>query len=97
MSTAAQPAKKATTSTTDNKGNQVFLFDRDNYKWMLAGVALIIIGLFLLSGGKSPDPHKFNYDEIYSFRRITLAPIVIVAGFVIEVFAIMKKPKQTQE
>ncbi len=99
MSTAAQPAKKpaASISNTTHKGNQVFLFDKDNYMWMIGGVVLIIIGLFLLSGGKSPDPHKFNYDEIYSFRRITLAPIVIVAGFVVEVFAIMKKPKQTQE
>ncbi len=86
-----------TKKTPVNNGNQVFLFDKDNYMWMLAGVALIIVGLMLLSGGKSPDPHKFNYEEIYSFRRITLAPIVIVAGFVVEVFAILKKPKQTQE
>ena len=73
-----------------------FLFDKDNYVWMIGGVALILIGFFLMSGGKSPDPHKFNYDEIYSFRRITLAPIVILAGFVVEVFAIMRKPKDNQ-
>jgi hypothetical protein len=77
------------------KGNQVFLFDRSNYMWMAAGFALIMIGFFLMTGGKSPDPHKFNYDEIYSFRRVTLAPILIVLGFVIEVYAIMKKPVDT--
>jgi len=46
-----------------------------------------------MAGGKSPDPHVFNYDEIYSFRRITLAPILIIAGFIVEVVAIMRKPK----
>ena len=70
-----------------------FLFDKENYMWMAAGVALILIGFMLMSGGKSPDPHKFLWDEIYSFRRITLAPIVILTGFGIEVYAIMKLPK----
>ncbi len=78
------------------RGNQVFLFNKENYTWMIGGVLLILIGFFLMSGGKSPDPHKFNYDEIYSFRRITLAPIVILLGFVVEVFAIMKKPVETE-
>ena len=59
---------------------------------MIGGVVLILIGLALMAGGKSPDPHKFNYDEIYSFRRITLAPIIMMIGFAIEVYAIMKKP-----
>ncbi len=75
--------------------NQTFLFDKENYMWMIGGVALILIGFMLMAGGKSPDPHQFNYDEIYSFRRITLAPIVILLGFAIEVYAIMKKPKTT--
>lgn len=79
------------------KGNQVIMFDRDNYTWMIIGFLLIIIGFFLMSGGKSPDPTKFNYDEIYSFRRITLAPLVMMLGFVLEVYAIMKKPRQRQE
>jgi hypothetical protein len=58
---------------------------------MLVGAALIIIGMFLMSGGKSTDPNVFNANEVYSFRRITLAPIVIVAGFIVEIFAIFKK------
>jgi hypothetical protein len=98
MATATKPqqskyAKPATPKAP--RGNQVFLFDKDNYRWMIAGVVLILIGFALMSGGKSPDPHKFDYDAIYSFRRITLAPIVILLGFAVEVYAIMKKPKET--
>ncbi len=90
------PARGARAVKKDEpRGNQTFLFGKENYQWMIAGVVLILIGFALMSGGKSPDPHQFNYDEIYSFRRITLAPIVILLGFVIEVFAIMKKPKET--
>ena len=70
-----------------------FLFDKENYMLMFAGLALILIGFVLMSGGKSADPHQFNYEEIYSFRRITLAPIVLLAGIGLEVYAIMKRPK----
>lgn len=76
-----------------NNSKQDFLFDKSNYKWMLIGVAFILLGLVLMAGGKSPDPHKFNYDEVYSFRRITLAPIMILLGLAIEVYAIIKKDK----
>lgn len=61
---------------------------------MLIGIALIFLGIALTSGGKSTDPHTFNYDEVFSFRRITLAPIMIMIGFGIEIYAIMKKPAQ---
>lgn len=104
---AAQPAKPAANrfATSKNKsalnkeprGNQTFLFDRTNYMWMIGGVVLILIGFALMSGGKSPDPHKFLYNEIYSFRRITLAPIVVLLGFAVEVYAIMRKPVDTVE
>lgn len=77
------------------RGNQTFLFDKRNYMWFGIGLACIVLGFFLLSGGKSPDPHQFNYNEVYSFRRITLAPIVILLGFAIEAYAIMlKHPSQ---
>lgn len=88
MSTTKSPLNKS----NEPKGNQVFLFDRSNYTFMIAGVVLILIGFVLMSGGKSPDPHQFNYDEIYSTRRITIAPLLILIGFAIEVYAIMKKP-----
>jgi hypothetical protein len=60
---------------------------------MLIGLVTIVIGLILMAGGKSTDPNVFNENEVYSFRRITLAPFLIVAGLLIEVFAIMKKCK----
>lgn len=77
------------------RGNQLFLFDRSNYLWMGIGFICIVIGFLLMIGGKSPDPHQFLYDEIYSFRRITLAPLLILIGFAIEAYAIMKLPADT--
>jgi hypothetical protein len=71
----------------------VQLFDKQNYLWMLIGAAVLALGFFLMAGGKSADPNQFNDNEIYSTTRITIAPILIIAGFVIEIFAIMKKPK----
>jgi len=91
MATANTKTTAKSTGSTP-KGNQVFLFDKSNYTWMIGGVVLILIGLALMAGGKSADPHQFNYDEIYSFRRITLAPVIMMIGFAIEVYAIMKKP-----
>ena len=87
------PSTEATKASV--KAQQTFLFDRENYIWMLGGLALIFLGLFLMSGGKSANPNEFNYAEIYSFRRITLAPVLMMIGFSIEVYAIMKKPKET--
>lgn len=69
------------------------IFTKENYQLMIIGLVVMAIGFFLMSGGKSPDPKVFDADAIYSFRRITLAPILIVGGLVIEVFAIMKKPR----
>ena len=66
-------------------------FGKSNYTWMLIGAVCIMIGMFLMSGGKSPNPDVFDANEVYSFRRITLAPIVIIIGFVIEIYAIFKK------
>lgn len=73
------------------------LFGKENYILMLVGLIIMGIGFFAMAGGKSADPMKFNDNEIYSFTRITLAPILIMIAFVIEIFAIMKKPKVTNE
>ena len=81
---APSPAPAAST------GN---LFGRDNYMWIIAGIVLVALGILLMSGGKSADPNVFRENEVYSFRRITLAPIVILLGLGIEVYAIFKKPK----
>ena len=58
---------------------------------------LLLIGFLMLNGGKSENPNEFNYAEIYSFRRLTLAPIMLMLGFGVEAYAIMKKPKETSE
>ncbi len=80
---------------TDNKQLATNpLFGKDNYIWMIAGGIVLIIGFFLMAGGKSTDVTKFNDNEIYSTTRITVAPILIMAGFIIEIFAIMKKPSK---
>lgn len=92
-SAAPAAVEKKTFKTARPEREQYFLFDKENYFWMIGGLALIFIGFMLMSGGKSPNPHEYLYDEIYSFRRITLAPIVMLIGFSVEVYAIMKKPK----
>jgi hypothetical protein len=75
-----------------NNNKSLAFFGKSNYIWMALGVALIILGMILMSGGKSADPNVFNANEVYSFRRITLAPILIIAGFIVEIYAIFKKP-----
>ena len=71
---------------------QQFLFGKENYILMGVGLAVIIIGYVLMSGGKSADPNVFDEKEIYSFTRITLAPMLVLIGLLIEGYAIMKKP-----
>jgi|TARA_B100000780_G_scaffold75280_1_gene50657 hypothetical protein len=65
-----------------------FVFKQKNYILLITGIILIASGLILMIGGGSEDPNKFSY-EIFNFRRLTLAPILIVLGFIIEIFAIM--------
>jgi hypothetical protein len=70
------------------------IFTKDNYRWMLLGLVVLVIGMFLLSGGASnKDPNVFDKNAVYSTTRITIAPILILAGLVIEIFAIFRKPK----
>jgi len=73
------------------------LFTKENYKWMLIGFIVIVIGVLIMIGGKSNDPNQFHKDEVYSFRGITLAPIIILAGLAIEIFAIFRKPAGQQQ
>ena len=83
-----EPAKKEVDRDSD-----AFL-GRENFKWMLVGGAVMILGFILMAGGKSDDPRVFNEDEVYSARRITIAPLLILAGFIIEVIAIFRQPKR---
>ncbi|HLR37998.1 MAG TPA: DUF3098 domain-containing protein [Chitinophagaceae bacterium] len=73
--------------------NKIFPFTKSNYLFMIVGLVVIIIGYLLMIGGKSPNLNEFHPNQIYSFRRITLSPIVIIIGVLIEIYAIMKKPK----
>lgn len=70
-----------------------FALGRENYKLLAIGFAVIVIGFLLMVGGKAESPDVFN-EEIFSFRRITLAPMVVLAGFIFEIYAIMKRPKE---
>jgi hypothetical protein len=78
---------------TVGSGNYKPLFGKENYRWMAIGLGVVILGLLLMIGGKSPDPNVFNVSEVYSFRRITVAPILILAGLTLEIVGIFKKPK----
>ncbi len=83
--------------TSTNKKNQFgFAIPKENYKFLLIGFLIIILGFTLMVGGGSDDPKVFNGDALFSFRRITLAPIVVLAGFVFEIWAIMRKPKEVE-
>ena len=69
-----------------------FALGKENYKLMAIGFAIIVVGFILLAGGGSDDPNVFS-EDIFSTRRLTVAPIILFLGFAFEIYAIMKKPK----
>ena len=87
----AQQKKTTTINTKESVTNA--LFGKENYKWMLIGLVVLAIGFFVMAGGTSSDPNVFQDKDVYSTTRITIAPILIIAGLIIEIFAIMKKPE----
>ena len=98
-STVNQPdvSKASRQSAVSGKGrvsDSFDIFHKDNYIWMLAGLAIIALGMILMSGGRSTDPNVFDQKEVYSTTRITIAPLLIVIGLGVEVFAIFRKPKK---
>lgn len=76
------------------ENNTIFPLGKQNYILIAAGFALVLIGFFLMSGGKAPDPNTFEYDEIFSGRRITVAPVTILIGLGVVLYGIVKKPKE---
>lgn len=70
-----------------------FLFGKRNYIIMLIGLIVIALGFILMAGGGSDDPEIFN-EEIYNFRRIRLAPTLVIIGLAIEIYAILANPKK---
>jgi hypothetical protein len=90
-------APKSTPAPTSKQTSAIkkmadFAFTKENYRLMLIGLGFIVIGFILMIGGGSKNPQDFS-PAIFDFQRLTLAPILILAGYVIEIFAIMKKPK----
>ena len=77
----------------EKKEEMNFALGRENYRLMAIGFAIIVLGFILMLGGKSDSPDVFN-EGVFSFRRVTLAPMVVLAGFVFEIYAIMKRPKE---
>ncbi|MHC1777372.1 MAG: DUF3098 domain-containing protein [Lentimicrobium sp.] len=88
--TAKVSADKKASTVTDKELQ--FAFGKENYRLMLIGLGVIALGFILMVGGGSDDPKVFN-EAIFNFQRLTLAPLLILAGYVIEIFAIMKKPR----
>ena len=98
-SKTTKPAKEKTTVNpaaasvkTAGDPTVAFAFGKENYKLLILGLVVIMVGFLLMIGGGSDDPNVFS-EDIFSFRRMTLAPILILAGYIIEIYAIMKKPK----
>lgn len=83
--------KTPSSSQAPSQSKPDFAFDRSNFIILIVGLVFIALGFVLMTGGGSEDPNVFN-ESIFSFRRITLAPILILIGYGIEIYAIMKKP-----
>ncbi len=89
--TPAPVRTKPTGSSVFTTGGEVMIFGRQNFMLMGIGLGLVLLGLILMAGGAMPDPLKWEPERIYSTQRITLAPICMVAGFVIVAWGIFKK------
>lgn len=72
------------------------LFGKENYLLMIIGGVIIALGMFLMSGGKNADPNTFDNNVVYSTTRVTIAPILILLGFVVETYAIFKRRKASE-
>ena len=92
MAKTSKPVAQEAIKKAEDNVRPIFAFGKENYILMLTGVVLIILGFILMTGGGSKDPNVFN-EEMFNFRRLTLAPILILIGFAVEIVAIMKKPK----
>ncbi|MBR5643719.1 MAG: DUF3098 domain-containing protein [Salinivirgaceae bacterium] len=69
-----------------------FALHPSNYKFIWIGIAIVVFGFILMAGGRSDDPQVFN-EGMFSVRRIVIAPVVVLVGFLFEIYAIMRKPK----
>jgi len=74
--------------------NKKFVFGKDNYIFIISGVIVTLIGFILMIGGGSDDPNVFNEKELFSPIRITISPLLVIAGYGIVIYGIMKKRKK---
>ncbi len=74
--------------------NSVMALSRENFKYIIVGCVIVIVGFILMSGGGTEDPTQFNKEELFSFRRITLAPFLVMLGYGVVLFGILKRPKK---
>ena len=88
--------KKQTNTPPVVEDESNFPIHKSNYKLLLIGFGIIVLGFILMIGGGSKDPDVFNYDGLFGFQRRTLAPIIVLAGFAFEIYAIMRKPKNEE-
>ena len=91
--TPATPSKP--TKPAKSAAGMGTLFEKTNLRWMLIGVVVMALGFILMAVGKSSDPNVFDPKQVYSTTRITIAPIIILAGLVIEIIAIFRQPKNS--
>jgi len=87
------PVKKESTPLKKEE-NKDFAMPKESYRYMAIGCAIIVLGFLLMIGGGNDDPTIFDASKMFSFRRITLAPIIVIAGFIFVGYAIMRKPKK---
>lgn len=78
------------------QNKEIFIFEKRNYQIMFIGLAFIVVGFILMSGGGSDDPNVFN-PEIFSWRRIRLAPTLVLIGFAIQIYAILVNPDKDEK
>ena len=76
----------------NEENKPTFLFEKVNYKILFIGVGIIALGFILMAGGGTEDPNTFDADALFSFRRIRLAPTLVLAGFGVTIYSIMKNP-----
>ena len=86
-------SKKEPNTMGEFNGENLFSFSKKNYKILIIGLFINILGFILMIGGGSDDPNQFDASELFSHRRITIAPILLVIGYIIIAYAIMKKEK----
>jgi hypothetical protein len=92
MAKSVKPQAADTARKAEDNSQPVFAFGKENYILLIAAVVLVMLGFVLMIGGGSKDPNVFN-EDMFDFRRLTLAPILILVGFGVGIVSIMKKPR----